>query len=63
MDAYELPLSLLFQGFRALWGVPLYGVVRLGAADTQPHRRAFAMGEHQPFFRGGVLFSGGHIPD
>jgi hypothetical protein len=30
MDDYDFSMALASSSFRALWGVPLYGVIRLG---------------------------------
>ncbi|MDO9278556.1 MAG: class I SAM-dependent methyltransferase [Polaromonas sp.] len=33
MDAYDVSMALACTSFRALWGVPLYGIVRLNVRD------------------------------
>jgi len=33
MDGYDLPLSLIDASFRALYGVPMYGITRLGITN------------------------------
>jgi O-methyltransferase involved in polyketide biosynthesis len=33
MEAYDLSMALACSSFRAIWGVPLYGIVRIGVQD------------------------------
>ena len=40
MEAYDFSTALAFASFRALWGVPLYGAVRLGVRDGKPENLA-----------------------
>ena len=33
LDGYDAATAWLCPAFRALWGVPMYGIIRLGLAD------------------------------
>ena len=49
MEGYGFPLSLIDANFRALYGMPLYGVTRLGVrADPQQPRQTQKAGADSP---------------
>lgn len=37
MDGYDLSMAMVCSAYRALWGVPLYGLMRLGLQERKTH--------------------------